>query len=310
MNENERRIRDFEAQRQRNRDDRANQQRKERENQFWQGQVVRQEQLGRQQREAFDRQQKGFDEMARKQAAKNRAEEESRRQAQAGGAVTTFGSKKKAFNPTVFLAFITIGVLIFIFFGRGRLDLTQSGSPQSYAINLIENALDLRNSGPASAKLDDPTRIANEAYEIMVRVLGEKNVVRAATEMQTAKHDKNGDLDYPLIVNGSPLFLDSHDAQDALFAFTALVTSYDDKGYAVGSFLGNWYPQYSLLWREAEQEYQGLVDRYGELAVLAAAKRVREGGSGRIGRLGPEGLPRWKWITRLAENPRLRLPDR
>ena len=87
-------------------------------------------------------------------------------------------------------------------------------------------------------------------------------------------------------------------------------TSYDDKGYAVGSFLGNWYPQYSLLWREAEQEYQGLVDRYVELAVLAAAKRVREGGSGRIGRLGPEGLPRWKWITRLAENPRLRLPDR
>jgi hypothetical protein len=309
MNENERRIRDFEAQRQRNRDDRANQQRKERENQFWQGQVARQEQLGRQQREAFDRQQKGFDEMARNQAAKDRAEEEYR-QAQAGGTGTTSGSNKKAFKPTVFLAFITIGVLVFIFFGRGRLDMTQPGSPQSYAINLIENALERRNSGPASAKLDDPTRIANEAYEIMVRVLGEKDVVRAATEMQNAKHDKNGALDYPLIVNSSPLFLDSHDSRDALFAFTALVTSYDDKGYAVGSFLGSWFPQYSLLWREAEEGYQELVHRYGELAVLAAAKRVREGGSGRIGILGPEGQPRWKWITRLAENPRLRLPDR
>src|ERR1700737_158770 len=48
MNENERRQRDFEAQRQRYRDDRANQQRKEQENRTWERNIARQEQLARQ----------------------------------------------------------------------------------------------------------------------------------------------------------------------------------------------------------------------------------------------------------------------
>jgi hypothetical protein len=92
MNENQRRQRDFEAQRQRTRDDRANQQRIARQNRTRDYYMGRQQQLAREQREAFDRQQAGFDKIIRERDAKNRAEEEYRRQAQAGGNPSSYTS--------------------------------------------------------------------------------------------------------------------------------------------------------------------------------------------------------------------------
>jgi hypothetical protein len=77
MDENQRR--------QRNRDERAYQQRKEQDIRTWQGFADRQAQLGRQQMADFERQQASFEAMGRKQATKDREEEEYRRSQAMGG---------------------------------------------------------------------------------------------------------------------------------------------------------------------------------------------------------------------------------
>jgi hypothetical protein len=166
-------------------------------------------------------------------------------------------------------------MVIGLFNQPGRHDLTtpqisqtQATTPspresQRYAVNLIENSLAMR-------KVADPVDISGQAYEVMVRLVGKPDVLRAAAEMQSARHDSNGALDEPIIMN-SPVIVDAHDAKDPLFAFTALVTSYDDRGYAIGTFLGKYYAQYAELWRDAERSYTALVQKYGEKALLAAA---------------------------------------
>ena len=91
---------------------------------------------------------------------------------------------------------------------------------------------------------------------------------------------------------------------DAIFVFTYLLTSYDDRAYAVGAFLGNFYPQYAWMWREAESGFSALVQRYGEQAVLGAAKRVRAArkNSDGITITDSNGIKHWPywWISTLA----------
>lgn len=167
----------------------------------------------------------------------------------------------------VALLFLIAAVISHFSGSSGGHDMTASQRPADYARNLLENSLALR-------KVPDPVTNTREAYDIMVRLLGEGDVLKASAEMQDAGHDRNGALSAPLRVN-SPVVLDAHDAHDPLLAFTALVTSYDDRGYAIGTCLGTYYPQYAELWRGAERSYTALVQSYGEKPVLAAAARVR-----------------------------------
>lgn len=197
----------------------------------------------------------------------------------------------------------------------GRIDLSTSpnsqtsaplaGDSQRYAVNLIENSLAMR-------KVADPVDIARQAYEVMVRLVGERDVLRAAAEMQSAGHDKNGALNGPLNINSSPVNLDAHDSTDPLFAFTALVTSYDERGYAIGAFLGKYYAQYAELWRGAERSYTVLVQKYGEKAVLAAAARVRAAPKMEDGTLtdlsGSQRYGPATWLSQLLSVPGAQLP--
>ena len=206
------------------------------------------------------------------------------------------------------LALILLVGCFYFFYKPGRHDLTAVSSPQDYALHLMENSLALRS--PPGGTID-PTTNARDAYAIIVQMTGEEDLVRAANALQSARHDANGHLEEPIIVDSG--FVISHrDARDPLFAFTTIVTSYDDRGYAAGCYLGNYVPLYGDLWRKAQKDYSAAAQQYGEKTVLEAARKIRAAPKMEDGTLtdlsGKERLRPGAWLRRLLTVPGAQLP--
>jgi hypothetical protein len=101
---------------------------------------------------------------------------------------------------------------------------------RAYALHLIENSLVRRDA-------QDPVGQASEAYKLIVQLVGERDLTEAGATLQKARHDANGHLDEYVPIGECPLLPLSGAATraDPLFVFTYLLTSYDDRGYAVGA---------------------------------------------------------------------------
>lgn len=143
-------------------------------------------------------------------------------------------------------------------------------TPKSYVLKILENRYASEHSIAGMQRLN-PADEAHQVFATIVRLVGEKSVIQAGEVLLKAQKNERGLLVTPITCQ-SPFIIDVATASDPFWEFGALVTSYDDRGYAVGCCLGNFW---RTMWQDAQDKFSSYVSKYGEKAIISAAAKIR-----------------------------------
>jgi TonB family protein len=179
------------------------------------------------------------------------------------------------------------------------LDIRKYFEPKTYAVQLIEDRI-LQNSWDVGIKRPSPESEAARAYIAMVDGLGEAAVVAAAAKV-LALPQRNGHLVKPLTttsIEGTVTVTSPRRAFELLL--------YSEPRGAATFMMMNPFGNYPQKWEQAVAGYRGLVAKYGEERVLAAASRVLKAPRSPMNDIGNRQAG--YWFGQFLDKPEASLP--
>ncbi|MGC9971950.1 MAG: hypothetical protein ABSE56_15330 [Bryobacteraceae bacterium] len=198
------------------------------------------------------------------------------------------------------------------------LDISKYVTARVYLVNQMESGVSLSLARSKPEDLPDPKAASLDLYNLFVKSFGEKEVLAAATALlHTPKNSMGGLAKRAEVAIGT---YQSAPSPNPFLLFLTQVTNNSPRAYATALCLD----QYALLggeatatfstrdqWAKAASGYGQLVAKYGEPAVLAAARRLKDVAKDDQG--GLRGDPKAKgtvvWFAELLKDPKIPVPD-